>query len=203
MMPLCSLGADWTGKTALIAGSGPSQDSNDLHYAKGKCRVVVLNSTWKLAPWADMLYACDQHWWQLHGPKPGHFKGLRVIGKGEFDGCVTAHCIPGGLIMIWDGHSIGGGWNSGFQALNLLALWRVSRVILTGMDCQAEPSKPHWHGKYTDGKCSNPEQRHFDKWIRAFTMAVPALEDRGVEVLNASRETALEAFPRVQLRDVL
>lgn len=193
---------EWKGTTALIAGSGPSQTKEDLDYACGKCRVVVLNSTWKIAPWADMLYACDRQWWHRYGPKPEQFQGMRVVGKGEWPGCLSVNCVPGSKAMVFDGRTIGGGWNSGFQALNLLALWKVARVILTGMDCQAEETA-HWHGNYKDGVCQNPKQYHFDMWVKCFRQAAPVLKDRGVEVVNASRRTALDAFPRVDLREIL
>lgn len=194
---------EWVGATALVGASGPSQRKEDFDYTRGKCRVVVINSTWKLAPWADVLYACDRPWWSRYGPAPDQFGGLRIVGKGEWPGCVSAGCIqPGEMRMFWDGQRIGGGWNSGFQVLNLLAYWRVARVIFTGLDCKAD-SEPHWHGRYKDGHCPNPKQSHFDKWKRSFSLAAPQLKDRGVEVLNASRDTALECFPRVSLEDAL
>ena len=188
-----------------MAASGPSQWKEDLDYARGRCPVVAINMTWKLAPWADMLYACDRHWWGKHNPKPDQFAGVRVVGKGQWPGCESAGLLqPGVMELYWDGKRIGGGWNSGFQVLNILALWKVARIIYTGLDCKAgEGGKPHWHGHYRDGACPNPDQRHFDRWKQGFDMAAAQVAERGIEVLNASRDTALTCFPRVELRDFI
>ena len=202
---LHDLSEAWRGGTVLVAASGPSQRQEDIEAARDRCPVVVLNSTWKLAPWADMLYACDRPWWDKHGPSSEDFAGVRVIGKGTWRGCAPANCTqPGHPGMIWDGQRIGGGWNSGFQVLNLLARWKVARVIFTGLDCKPDANDvPHWHGHYSDGVCPNPQAHHFAKWVECFTAAAPVVAARGVDVVNASRDTALACFRRATVEEAL
>lgn len=198
---------EWRGETVLVAASGPSQCKEDLDYARGRCRVVAINSTWRLAPWADVLYFCDADWWLHDGPRGSEFKGRQIVGKPdgpETAGFFSANVTPADT-MIWDGEQIGGGHNSGFQILNLLTLWDVGRVIYTGLDCQPRAecnpgANMHWHGLHPH---RNPQESTFKKWRLFFSRAAPEVAARGVEVLNASRETALGCFPRVNLRDVL
>lgn len=210
-MRLCPEWArEWQGQPALIAASGPSQRAEDLEYARGKCRVVVINSTWRLAPWADALYACDAGWWQMYGPGADEFTGRRLIGKPTDtfkDGYFWCYAEKS-QGMIWDGEHLGGLDNSGSQAINLLALWGVSPIYLTGFDFNGTaPSNPgvvtHWHGPY--GGRSNPRPEQYKKWIAFLTEAAPVLKARGVEVVNCSRDSKISAdcFPRARLEDVL
>jgi len=188
---------DWRGKTAVIAASGESLTSGDLDHVRGKAPLVVINTTWRLAPWADVLYACDANWWRICGPGD-EFAGLRVIGKNSFPGCFEASVVPRYRSMIWTGTEIGGGGNGGFQALNLVALWGVSRILLLGFDCQGG----HWHGPHPDGM-TNPDARMMATWRGCFDDSAPVLADRGIKVVNCSRKTALGAFPRARLGDMI
>jgi len=159
---------------------------------------VAINETWRLTPWADALYACDKDWWQARAPSLDDFRGLRIIGNGQFPGCSEVKIRHDHHNLIWDGDEIGSGGNGAFQTLNLVLRWGVSRIILTGVDCQGE----HWHGAHKDG-LRNPRQQTFNKWIAAFNNAAADLKARGIEVVNCSRQTSLECFPRARLEDVL
>lgn len=201
---------EWQGQPALIAASGPSQRQEDLDCARGKCRVVVINSTWRLAPWADVLYACDAGWWQMYGPGKDEFTGRRLIGKSTDtfrDGYFWCHVkTESKATMIWDGEHLGGLGNSGSQAINLLALWGVSPIFLTGFDFNGTaPSNPgavtHWHGAH--GGRPNPRPEHYKKWLDYLTQAAPVLKARGITVINCSRDTALTCFPRASIENVL
>lgn len=196
---------DWRGATVLVAASGPSQFRDDIEYARGKCRVVVINTTWRLAPWADMLYASDARWYQDYGPTPEQFPGRRVCGEenGPHAEVVTRTNEPH---LNLCGEKIGGGANSSFQAANLLLMWGVRKIVFTGLDCKARAecnpkAKVHWHGEHkTRG---NPKAESFEKWIANFTKAAPIFAARGCEVVNASRESEVKCFPRMTLEEAL
>jgi len=197
---------DWRGETVVIAASGPSFRAEDIAYARGRARVAVINSTWKAAPWADMLYACDSAWWKHTDPGYGQealreFKGLKVSGR-KVPG---THWVTVKIVneMIWTGVEIGGGGNSAFQAMNLAVLWGAMRIILTGVDCMQIGE--HWHGKHPAPltQLQETNKGRATAWIDAFGQVAPALKKGGVEVLNATRETALECFPRIDIRDAL
>ena len=58
----------WAGKTAFVLASGPSLTLSDVaqvrRYAQANdCPVLVTNSTYRLALWADVLFFHDSQWW--------------------------------------------------------------------------------------------------------------------------------------------
>lgn len=94
---------------------------------------------------------------------------------------------------------IGGGGNSGFQALNLALQFGARRVVLVGVDLVGT----HWYGRNNWHMAGNPDDGAFGRWAAAFEGAVPMLKAMGAEVLNASPRSALKCFPKVDLMDAL
>jgi hypothetical protein len=92
------------------------------------------------------------------------------------------------------------GGNSGYQALNLVYHFGVSRVLLIGYDMQKTGNRSHWHGDHPAGlHRSSP----YSEWVRRFKRLAADLKQAGVEVINCSEHTALPYFPRARLEDVL
>lgn len=104
--------------------------------------------------------------------------------------------------MQWCGTKLGAGGNSGFQALNLAAVAGASRVILLGYDMQWTGGKTHFHGDHGKG-LSNPEQQMLKSCAKSLDAAAAELEARGVEVINCTRDTALKAYRRAKIEDVI
>jgi hypothetical protein len=85
---------------------------------------------------------------------------------------------------------IGVGGHTGFVAINLALLKRAKRIVLIGFDMRG----PHWHGGY-EWSAGN-DGRYYRKW--AASMADLALDAGkfGAEIVNASAESTIEAFPK-------
>lgn len=188
----------WPGETVAILGAGPSASRPDAERLRGLCRLIAVNCSWELAPWADVLYACDWGWWNKYCPD---FRGLRVsqdVHAAELiEGVKRVPSVAEAGLSL-DPLRIHQGGNGGYQALNLAVLLGARRVILLGFDMQGT----HWHGPHPSG-LNNPAEDNFAQWRAAFAGAVPDLERAGVEVINCSRETTLECFPRRALEDVV
>ncbi len=196
---------DWRGDTVVIAASGPSQRREDLDIAQGRAKVIAINSTWPLAPFADVLYAGDNSWWELDEPGYGQhamrdFCGLLVSGSSHTK---RAHHMPHRQMSeSLYSEDFGDGGNSSYMALNIAVLWGASRVLLTGVDCM-RPGE-HWHGRHsTTVHLATAKQSTIDKWLLAFGRIAPLLDAKGVEVINCTRRTALECFPLATLEDAL
>src|SRR5690606_20149057 len=132
--------------------------------AQGKARVIVINNSWQLAPWADLLYACDGRWWETYRPE---FSGLRVSQDpraGEFNALRVPSVPEPGLSL--DPLRIHRGGNSGYQALNLAVLLGCARVLLVGYDMKGD----HWHPPHQD---SNPDEGRFACWRQNFATTLP------------------------------
>lgn len=136
-----------------------------------------------MAPWADVLYAMDRQWWDVHLAECAAFAGALV----------SPHPIPG----VRQEH-FRYGHNSGAGAIALAAHWGARRVILLGYDCQHTGGQAHWHGDHPAGLANAGTVA---KWPAQFQKL--ALQLAGVEVINATRETALSVFPRATLESVL
>lgn len=83
-----------------------------------------------------------------------------------------------------------------------MALAGVRRIILTGFDMQHTDGKTHWHGDHGPG-LTNPPVNMLAGSARVLDSQAGALAERGVEVLNATRETALRAYKRVSMEKAL
>lgn len=88
--------------------------------------------------------------------------------------------------------------NSGAAALAQAAWWGAKRIVLLGYDCQHTGGRKHWHADHP-GKLGNADG--VADWPAQFAVVLPRL--RGIEVVNASRETALCLFPRASLEEAL
>ncbi len=92
------------------------------------------------------------------------------------------------------------GGNSGHQAINLAYLMGAKKIILLGFDMQRTGGRTHFHGDHEG--MSNPDDAIFREWVKNFEVMAKDFQEVGVEVLNASRETALTCFPRISISDI-
>ena len=67
---------------------------------------------------------------------------------------------------------------------------------MIGFDMHCHSGKTHFFGDHPEGFVNGKP----DRFIAAFRTIKPV--DYGIEILNCSRETALDAFPRHNLEDV-
>jgi hypothetical protein len=96
---------------------------------------------------------------------------------------------------------IGWGGNSGFHAINLAAQFGARRIVLVGYDMTMKNGL-HWHGAHPRG-LNNPTKGNVDRWRRAIDGGAPVLEAAGIEVINATPDSALQAYPFMPLEEAL
>jgi len=188
------------GSTIVCLGGGPSLTPDDVEAVRGRCPVIAINDAYRLAPWADGLYAADSKWWTWHqgvptftgpkyslDPKAAKWPGVQVL---EDTGVEGLECRPSGLRT---------GRNSGYQAINLGVHLGAVRIVLLGYDMSPAPDgRSHWFGDHPD---RNPSP--YAHFLAAFTTIVAPLAAAGVSVVNCSRRTALTSVPCVPLTDEL
>lgn len=188
---------DWVGETVVCIGGGPSLLQADVLSLVGKARIIVVNDAYKLAPFADVLYACDLKWWQWHqGCR--YFLGEKWTQDKEAARQFHLNYIEGiaGPGINTYPHLINHGSNSGHQAINFAYHKGASRIILLGYDMKpAIDGKQHWFGNH-------PDKIHSDR--RAWLPHFKVIADQGlIEIINCSRDTALNCFPRLPLEAIL
>jgi hypothetical protein len=189
-----------------VAAPGPSLTEDIADRCKG-VRTIVVQDAWRMMPWADVLYGCDRAWWEHHGGAVG-FNGAKWSthddGTNQKTGVAAAYGINLVAGDAAEGFStdpavLHYGSNSGFQAVGLGILMGAARLVLVGFDMQAVGGRRHFFG---DHPAPLRRQSNYASFIRPFEAAARKLP-AGVEIVNATRGSALRCFPMVSLDDVL
>lgn len=198
------------GNTIVIVASGPSVTQEQVDYVRGKAPVLVINDNYKLAPWGDWLYACDQKWWLWHEDDKDllDFKGRKFTQSESWEGenlsrikakhNLTVIKSVGKYGLSTDPDFIHQGGNSGYQAINLAYHLGASKVILIGYDMQATGDKGHWFGEHPDKIRSN-----YKNFCNRFEELAKHAKEMNLGVINCTPTTALTCFPKMSLKHAL
>lgn len=171
-------------------------------------RTIAINSTHRIARWADLLYCADNQYWLHPNNKDAlSFGGLKVTiqdPRGEI--------LPQPDILVLRNDGVDGftddrsairhGSNSGYQAIHIAVHLGAARIILCGFDMRAINDKQHWHERHPP-----PLRDHgsgiYAGWIRSFEKLAPELKKRGVEIVNCTPQSALTCFPMMDLTEAI
>jgi hypothetical protein len=137
--------------------------------------VIVVNTSYQIAPWADALFAIDRNWWQYHdGTINESFRGKRYK-------LIDVGGAPG---------------NSGAGAILLADKLGAKRIILIGYDCHKRGGS-HWHGDHPRplGNAGS-----IGRWPRQFRAVAEKVK---ADVVNCSPGTMLDCFPKADLSEAL
>jgi hypothetical protein len=191
----------WVGETVVILASGPSMSAAVAEQVRAaEVPTIAINSTFRLAPWAEMLYAADAAWWQHPDNRDAHrFAGMKVSveeapevlklyasGVNGFD-ANTARIRTGG--------------NSGYQAVHIAAHAGASRILLCGFDMCLDRGS-HWHGDH-HAQLKQTSRKQFVVWCERFKDLAKELDARGIDVVNCTPGSALKCFRMAALADEL
>lgn len=201
-----------TAEEAVIMASGPSLTDDDIRdvmawRARGwpQRQVIAVSTTFRRALAADAVYAGDRQWFEVYGNElfksfhgevwSGTESVKRLFPRTNIVRRIGEHRLPGDRVSIGDGN------NSGSQALCLAAQTGVMRIVLLGFDFKhAEDGATHSH-KPHPAPLRNAYLPH--TWVYALDDLAPDFVQRGISVVNASRDTAITHFPRMALSDAL
>lgn len=199
----------WPNATVVCLATGPSLTEADCAFVRGRARVIAINDAHRLAPWADVLYSSDRHWYPHYKGVP-EFKGMKYgisllkgapVGFDKYpDIAVLRNLGRDGLSD--DPSGLTTGRNSGFAAIGVAVHAGASRVLLLGYDMQCSSAKAHFFGSHPKGLNQTTESM-FSLFRSSFETLIEPLRARGVEVINCSRESALACFPRMTLEEAL
>lgn len=203
----------WAGRCVVIVASGPSATEAGIEEARAASEGqaadrrplwIAINASYRLAPWADVLYGADGLFWTRDAGARA-FPGLKVTQAVNDAAKYGLHCVKVEArrrSMAFERFGeLGAGGNSGFQAVNLAAQAGASRIVLVGFDYSLARGV-HWHGRHPPG-LNNPSELNCARWRADLDAAAPLLASLGVEVLNASPYSSLTAFEKRPLRECL
>jgi len=128
------------------------------------------------------MFAMDKDWWTIHGDEVVKtFIGAKFSNNPVKEAKHLAQFEHFG--------------NSGAACISLAIMGGASRIILLGYDCQITNGLKHWHGDHKAG-LGNAGMIH--KWHKKFAEIAERWPNL---VVNATRQTALTCFERVELEN--
>jgi hypothetical protein len=170
----------------------------------GRCKIIVVNLSFRLLPDADVLYAADSGFWRTYRDAY-KFVGIKLAPADQRVPGVTEINIPrdklGRRVDRMLREPVGtvgcGGGNGAFQAVNLAAQLQPARILLAGIDYCGE----HWHGPHPRS-LHNPTVQQFARWRQMLDGEAETLHSWGIEVINLSRISTLRAFPHATVDSI-
>jgi len=209
---------EWSGQTAVILGGGPSLEGFDYKalWVQPRPRVIAINDSWRLCPWADLFYFCDTAWFQeqarvnrLSVDLSTDFRGVantgRMVKGGEdpaTDPRVRMVRFTGQIGLEWrEKDAVRHGSNSGYQVLNLAYHLGVARVLLLGYDMKVNRQKTHWHN--APRPAASSMARSLADFAALFQYLVDPMKRAGVDILNCTPGSALKCWPAMDLGKAL
>lgn len=186
------------GEWYIIVASGPSLRRRDSEALRNAGVVVAVNCGVFFAPWAKFLFAADAVWWRYYTPKVNWYNGHRI-----------SRSYRSGGIEQWRGK----GWartggNSGHMAIQYAVDQGAKNIALLGFDQSKTDGKAHFHAdhpKQTDAgaRTNMANAGGISAWPRLMAKTAGDLNQRGIRVVNLSRQTALTCFPRLTVEEFL
>ena len=198
-------GLRWDGATVAILASGESLSAEQCAAVKAwrdrdpiLRKAIAINTSFRRAPWADVIYACDSQWWNAvdKGHVLTHIEEARAECLGELwtqdDEAARKHGVK--LIRSDRGKGlsrvpgrINQGMSSGYQAIGLA--WQAGAVaaLLLGYDNRGG----HWHGAHPKGlEKTNP----YATWAKNLGELAADCKGAGFAVTNCTPGSALKMF---------
>lgn len=193
---------EWAGETAFVIAGGPSVRNQNVELLRGR-KVIAINSSFRLVPWADFLFCGDSRWWREHRTAVlATFKG-RIVSTGINidDACVLRlRRAEASLGLSADPSAVVIGRTSTQAAINLAVLLGAKRVVLLGVDMQpALDGRTHHHDPHPWPQrpgCWKEQMDHLAKMVAPLRKA-------GVEVINTSLASLVPWWPKRPLEDCL
>lgn len=206
-----SVPREWSGETVFIVAGGPSVASQNTEALRGR-RVIAINSSFQLVPFADVLIFGDARWWHVNKPSAAAFEGRIIsalpplpagfspVGPVWTDDRVLKlkKTSPPGLARVPD--SVMLRRTTLTAAINLAVHFGAAKIVLLGADGQpALDGRTHHHAPHPWNQTTNC----WDQQRADLATVVMPLQVLGIDVRNASSGSAIPFWPIVELKDCL
>jgi hypothetical protein len=196
----------WNDRPVAIVGTGPSLKSFDFGRLRGPWHVLAVKQAYHDLPFADTCFGLDLPWMAHHAVELADLAlRMPLILAVPSD---HAQCITGALYVRrevkCEGLSddldwIEAGQNSGYGAVNLAYLKRAKRIVLFGYDYGGE----HYCEERYVTRPKDHNARYMPGWAANFRWMVKQLAAAGVDVVNASPLSRIDAFTKCTIDEGL
>jgi hypothetical protein len=199
-MPRWTVQHDWVGETVVGIAGGESVKQVDFSVLQGR-KVVVVNSSYTVAPNADWLVFTDIRWWKKH----------RHAVRANFKGRVLT-LTPDSKMYGPDVHVVIRQRSSGISTdPTRIACWHTTVAAANNFIGLTGAAKLGWLG--LDGGGNWHHEPHPENWKRhsewakhhgdALTRQVEPLKAMGLEVFNLNPNSKFQMFPFSTLEEFL
>lgn len=202
----------WDDRPVAIVGAGPSLKGFDFKRLQGDWHVLAIKQKYLDLPFADAVFGLDLPWIRNYGAQvvasgiPTYFS-LPDTPFDELPERLRVPLVPGanylrrqrsGDLFSTDHDTINHCGNSGFGGHNLAILKRAKHIVLFGFDYSTDG-----HDKPEQYPWSPPghNARYWPRWAESYGKVAPQLKSLGVITVNASINSKMIAFPKVNLDD--
>jgi hypothetical protein len=192
----------WPGQTVVIVGGGQSLSFTQLRIVakarmEDRCRVIAINDQVFWCWWADWLHGCDLKFWLWHSEALIKFQGIKTTLADNVPDAWVSGFLKNTGQEGFDPHPhhVRTGGNGVYQMMHASIQAGAKKVVLIGVDMRGN----HCHSGHPDKIVIG----NFVAMKNRFETLKPALKERGIDVVNCSPGTELEAFPKADIEAVL
>lgn len=175
-----------------------------------KKHVIGVNCSFYFGNWVDVLFFGDNSFFLGHKDNITKFRGIKV----SCHDTVIRHTSCGVKFMARDRFKLGisknpntvcWNYNSGAAAISLAVHLGAKRIVLVGFDMKVENNQPHWHNIYNSIEAATLKAKlpPFHKHLEGFPQIAKDAKEMGIEIINASPNSAITVFPKCDVKDLL
>jgi hypothetical protein len=178
--------------------------------------VIGINMSYKFGDWVDIVFFGDNGFFLREKNELAAFPGIKVTSHPQcekyawikYTGRDTRHTkgISSNPKMIsWNA-------NSGAASISIAAHLGVKKIILVGFDMKLDDvGKQHWHDLYhrmenlklPQPKNKKPNGLPFNRHLLGFPEIAKDAKKMNIEIINACPNSAIQEFPKVNVKDLI
>lgn len=200
-------------QTVIVCASGPSLTGFDYSRLRDR-NVIAINREHEVIPTAQVLWWSDARYWrgEIEGRKnrdsllahPAPYKATCQMDYRPDDDIppeIIEYRFTGALGFDPDPRCLKHGNNGAYAAIHLAAHLGAKMIVLLGVDMRYSPDgRSHRHQGHG---LVHTEQTLTQLMLPHFNTLAGPLSELGIEVLNASPDSALRTWPCVSIDEGL
>lgn len=171
--------------------------------------VIGVNLSFMLGNWVSVLYFCDKSFYRVYRNQINSFRNLKVtcVNSIERKLLPTTRNIKrmkrdNKLGLSEKKDTICWNHNSGAAAINFAIHTGAKRILLLGFDMQPLGGRTHWHEGFQNYTKPTGDVV-FERFLKVFPQLAKDAKAKGIEILNVNKDSAIDVFKKVDLKDVL
>ena len=193
-------------RTVFILGGGPSLPSSLDGLDLSNVPVIGVNNAFRF-PNVDVLWFADSRFYWWYRKDVDKFKGLKLTYNRHPELMGSVEYIPG--LNIVNGKPGAGisktkimfSASSGGSSINVAYKLGAKRVILLGFDMRYVGNESNWWDYSEFQEPRKIRRKPYDAFINPFNKIKKDAEVLGLEILNATPDSALDMFKFVEAHD--